>query len=161
MADIELQRSKHDRRLYGLDGVGTLRVEGVFSRRATAEARGRTWHIARRGLWQRGLQASNPDGTVAGEFLPRGLRRGGALHWGGRELGLRPASSWRERYAIVDGERELAILDGKGWGKRPVNVTIDDPGAIEPGLLLFAVFVVRGLAEDAGSATSTATMSAA
>jgi hypothetical protein len=27
-----------------------------------------------------------------------------------------------------------------------------DPGAIEPGLLLFAAFIVRGLAEDAGAA---------
>jgi hypothetical protein len=29
---------------------------------------------------------------------------------------------------------------------------VDDLGAVEPGLLLFATFVVRGLAEDAGAA---------
>jgi hypothetical protein len=47
-----------------------------------------------------------------------------------------------------------AVLDGKGWGKRPVKVTIDDPNAVDPGLLLFAVFVVRRLAEDAATVAS-------
>ena len=69
-----------------------------------------------------------------------------------RELELRPASAWRSRYALADGDRELAIFDGKGWGKRPVAVIIDDLSAVDPGLVLFAAFVVRGLAEDASSA---------
>jgi len=55
-----------------------------------------------------------------------------------------------------DGVRVLRasrpILDGKGWGRRPVKVTVDDAEALEPGLLLFAAFVVRGLAEDSGGA---------
>jgi hypothetical protein len=66
MADLELTRTPAGRRLYALEEVGTLRLEGVFSR-------------------------------------------------------------------------------------RPVKVTVDDSGAIEPGLLLFATFIVRGLAEDAAS----------
>jgi hypothetical protein len=74
------------------------------------------------------------------------------VHWAGQELTLRAASNWRERYALADGEREFVVLDGKGWGKRPVKVTVDQPPAVEPGLLLFAVFVVRGLAEDASAA---------
>ena len=100
-------------------------------------------------------------GTVVGEFEPRSLRRGGTLRWAGRELALRPASSWRQRYALADGDREVAVLDGKSWGKRPVRITLDDPGAIEPGLLLFAAFVVRGLAEDAGSAAAAGASTAA
>ena len=52
------------------------------------------------------------------------------------------------------GDRELALLDGRGWGKRPVRVTVDDLAALEPGLLLFAAFVVHALAEDAGSAAA-------
>jgi hypothetical protein len=79
---------------------------------------------------------------------------GGRLRWAARELTLRPASHWRERYSLADRDRELVILDGKGWGRRPVKVTVADAGAIEPGLLLFAAFVVRGLAEDAGGATA-------
>ena len=46
----------------------------------------------------------------------------------------------------------VAVFDGKGWGRRPVKVSVDDPEALEAGLLLFAAFVVRGLAADAGSA---------
>jgi hypothetical protein len=43
------------------------------------------------------------------------------------------------------------LLDGKGWGRRSVRITMQEPNAVGPGLLLFAAFVVRGLAEDAGS----------
>jgi len=66
-----------------------------------------------------------------------------------------------DRYALADGERELAVLDGKGWGKRPVKVTLDGADKVEAGLLLFAVFIVRGLAAEtsavAGSAAAAAT----
>jgi hypothetical protein len=37
---------------------------------------------------------------------------------------------------------------------------VDDPGAIEPGLLLFTAFVVRSLAEDAGGAAAGASTAA-
>jgi hypothetical protein len=154
MTDLELTRTPDDRRLYALDGVGTLRVGGFWSRTAIAEAAGQTWTLTRRGFWRRAIDATDDAGRVVGEFDPRMLRRGGTVRWGGRELALRPSSAWRERYALVDGDRELAVLDGKGWGRRPVRVTVDDPAAVEPGLLLFATFVVRGLAEDAGAAAA-------
>lgn len=154
MSELELTRTPGDRRLYALQGFGTVRLEGLFARKATAEADGRSWRFARRGFSQRLMEATDAAGTVVGEFVPRSLRRGGTLRWAGRELELRPASSWRERYALAEGERELAVLDGKGWGLRPVKVTVDDPGAVEPELLLFAVFVVRGLAEDASGAAA-------
>ena len=83
------------------------------------------------------------------------------LRWAESEFALRPASSWRERYALAVGDRELALLDGKGWGRRPVKVTVDDVSAVEPGLLLFAAFVVRQLAEDAQGAAGAAASSAA
>lgn len=152
MAELELKRTPGDRRLYALEGVGTLRLTGFASRTANAEAGRRSWQIARRGFWQRVIQATDAEGTAVGEYEPRTLRRGGILRWAGRELTLRPASAWRERYALADGARELAVLDGKGWGRRPVKVTVDDPDAVEPGLLLFAAFIVRRLAEDAGGA---------
>lgn len=161
MVDLELTRTTRDRRLYELEGVGTLRLQGVLPRSATAEADGTRWKIARSGFWRRFMTATDVLGTVVGEFEPRSLRRGGTLRWAGRELALRPASSWRERYALADGDRELAVLDGKSWGKRPVRITLADPGAVEPGLLLFAAFVVRGLAEDAGSAAAAGASTAA
>jgi hypothetical protein len=152
MVELELTRTRKDRRLYALEGVGTLRLEGFGSRAATAEAEGTSWRLGRRRWWHRDIQAMDAMGVVVGEFEPRTIRRGGLLRWDGHELALRPASAWRERYALADGDRELALLDGKGWGRRPVKVSIDDLTAVEPGLLLFATFVVRGLAEDAGTA---------
>ena len=161
MADLELTRSPDDRKLYALGDVGTLRLAGFLSQRATAEAGTRTWELARSGFWRTVARATDEGGVVVGEFDPRGgLRRGGTLRWGNREFALRPSSSWRERYALLDGETELALLDGKGWGKRPVAVTVADPTAVEPGLLLFATFVVRGLAEDASSSGSAGAVAA-
>lgn len=159
MADLELTRTPGDRRLYALEGVGTLRLKGLASRTAVAEADGGSWRIARRGFLRRGIQATAPTGAVVGEFESRTPRRGGTLHWAGRRLTLRPASRWRERYALADGEIELAAFDGRGWGRQPVKVTLDDQAAVDPGLLLFAAFIVRGLAEDAAAgaaASSTA-----
>ncbi|MEA2382792.1 MAG: hypothetical protein QOH72_2763 [Solirubrobacteraceae bacterium] len=162
MAELELTRSRDDRRLYELAGVGTLRLGGLFSRGATAEAGTAAWSFDRRGFWQTTMEATDAAGTVVGSFDPRGLKRGGPLRWGGRDFVLRPASRWKERYALADhGDRELAVLDGKGWGKRPVKVTVEDASVVEPGLLLFAAFVVRGLAEDASSAAGWASAATA
>jgi hypothetical protein len=161
MADLELRRDSHDRRSYVLPGIGTLRLAGLASRSAVAEADGATWQISRRGFWQRSIEATDAEGRVAGLFEPNALRRGGRLRWDGRELELRPASSWKERYSLADGTRELALLDGKGWGSRRVVVTVSDESAIDPGLLLFAAFVVRGLAGDADTAAAAGATTAA
>lgn len=151
MPELQLTRTPGDRRLYALDGVGTVRLQGMWSRAATAEADQRSWWLERTGLLRPTAEASDAAGSRIGHFTPKAIRRGGPLRWGEQELVLRPASAWRERYALADGERELALLDGKGWGKRPVTITVHDLAAVDSGLLLFAAFVVRGLAEDAGS----------
>jgi len=158
LADLELTRAPTDRRLYALEGVGTLRLRGLASRSATAEADGTSWQIAHRGFWGRRIEAMDAAGTTVGAFEPNSVRRGGSLRWGTHDLTVRPASSWRERYALADGERELAVLEGKGWGRRPVKVTVPDSGTIDPGLLLFATFVVRSLAEEAGTAAAGASV---
>jgi hypothetical protein len=149
--ELELRRTHHDRRLYALESVGTVRLSGLASRTGIAETGGESWRIGRRGFWRRDIVAADESGTEVGAFEPRSLRRGGTLRWAGRELMLRPSSAWRERYALADGEKELAVLDGKSWGRRPVKVTIDDAQSLDPGLLLFAAFVVKGLAADAGA----------
>src|SRR5262245_59035105 len=127
MPDLELTRTRDDRRVYSLEGVGSLRLEGAFARSATAEAAGTRWRFARTGFWRRSIQATDVGGAPAGAFEPRGVRRGGTVWWAGREFALRPDSSWRERYALADGGCEVAVLDGKGWGRRPVRVTVDHP----------------------------------
>lgn len=161
MAELELTRSRNSRRLYEIAGVGTLRFAGLFSRRATAEAGAAAWSFGRRGVWQTTIEASDATGTVIGSFAPRTLRRGGSLRWGDRDLELRPASMWTERYALGDHGRELAVLDAKSWGKRPVTITIDEPGLLDPGLLLFAAFATRQLADDASATAGGASAAAA
>jgi hypothetical protein len=102
--------------------------------------------------------------SSVGAFAPRTFRRGGTLTWGGRAYGLRPASAWKERYALTapeaEGGGELATIEGRGWGKRPVRVDALDPTALPPGLLLFAVYVVRTLAEDSQAAAGGAAVAA-
>jgi hypothetical protein len=161
MADLELTRSRDDRRLYEIAGVGTLRFGGLFSRRATAEAGAAAWSFDRRGVFRTTIEASDATGFVVGSFAPRKLRRGGSLRWGDRDFELRPASMWRERYALGDHDRELAVLDAKSWGKRPVKITVDELSLVEPGLLLFAAFAVRQLAEDASANAGGASAAAA
>jgi hypothetical protein len=160
MTKLELTRSPDDRRLYVLGDIGSLRFEGLFSRAAGAEAGGRSWRFVRRGVFTARAEATDAAGTAVGQFEPRGLRRGGTVRWRDRSFALRPASAWRERYALVDGERELAVFDGKGWGRRPVDVELADASGLDAALVLFAAFVVRGLADDAsgtaGAAASTA-----
>jgi hypothetical protein len=154
MLELELIQAPDDRRLYSLGHIGTLRLEGVFSRGAAATAGGRSWQISRRGLWQRELQATDPAGIVVGEFLPRGLRRGGTINWAGERCTLHPAGPLRERYVLAADERDLALIEGKSWGKKPVQVTLVEHDPPPPGLLLFAAFVVRQLAVNAASAAA-------
>jgi hypothetical protein len=89
MADLELTRSSSDRRLFVLEGYGTLRFEGLMSRSAVADADGEQWRFARRGFWGRNMGAKDVTGTVVGLWEPRSVRRGGSLQWAGRQLGPR------------------------------------------------------------------------
>ena len=161
MKELQLTRTPHDRRLYTLAGVGTIRLEGMLSKNATAQTDLDTWRITRRGLWKPIFEATDAAGTIVGEYMPRDIRRGGALRWADRELTLRPVSALRERYALRDHNHDLAVLDGKSWGKRPIKITLPEPDAIEPGLLLFAAVVVHRLAvnADSSAAGSTAAIS--
>jgi hypothetical protein len=68
------------------------------------------------------------------------------------DVGTVRLKGWASRAARADGDHELAVFEGRGWGGRPVKITVDDPRALDPGLLLFAAFVVRGLGEDASAA---------
>ena len=152
--DLELTRDPEDRRRYVLDGVGSLRLEGWSGRRATLDAAGRSWQAAPVGFWQRRVEATDAAGAPVADFEPRSFKRGGVLRMGSRELQIAPASRWKERYALKDGERELAVLEAKGCGKRPVRIAVDDPSAVDPLLLLFAAFVARKLADDAAASSA-------
>jgi hypothetical protein len=161
MIDLELTRSAHDRRLYVLEGVGTLRLEGLFANRATATAADRSWELYTTGLLRRTIEAVDSAGTVAGRYHPKGgLSRGGTPVWEGRKFALEPSSLWRHRYALLEDGREQALITARSWGKRPVDISLT--ATIDPGLLLFGVFIVRSLAvasDGSAAAVSSATMS--
>jgi hypothetical protein len=145
--ELELVRSTGDRRLYELADVGTLRLEGIFSRSAIAEANSERWTLRRR-LWTSGIDASDTTGATVGEFTTKLFGSGGRVHWHGREFTLRRASVWRERYALAEGERELVLFDVKPWGRRPVYIRLETSAQLDAGLLLFAIFVARAVASD-------------
>jgi hypothetical protein len=158
--ELELVRTKDDRRLYTLGDLGTLRLEGLFAWNATAATGSATWHI-RRGILSRKIEAADDRGELVGEFHGRLLGSGGTLRWGNREFTVRRSSVLRERYALAESKDELALFDVKAWGRRPVLVRVD-VSALDPGLLLFAVFVVRAAAADnTTAATSVAATSGA
>lgn len=149
MIELALTRSPGDCRRYDLAGFGTLRLGGWASRWASAEAGDQRWGFARRGVWRARIEATNPAGALVGRFDGRSLEHGGSLRWEEHEYVLKPDRERTERYALLDGERRLALLEGTGWGRRPIGVDVDDVGGTDPGLVLFAAFVVRALAEDA------------
>ena len=145
MPDLELTRDPADRRRYVLEGVGSLRLEGWTRRRAT--------QAAPVGFWRRRVEATDAAGSPVATFEPHSVKRGGVLRVGARELQIAPASRWKERYALKDGDRELAVLEAKGWGKRPVRVAVHD-APVDPLLLLFAAFLTQRMAEDASAAVA-------
>jgi len=148
------------RRRYEISGVGRLQLEGWASRRATAEAAVGSWHLSR-GWGRRGAQAT-AAGAVVGTFHRGSLfRRGGSLTWGMRSLELRSTSAWRQRFGLREDDRDLVILTGSGRGKRPVTLAFGDGATIEPGLLLFAAFLVLGFAQDANAGAGAAAGGAA
>ena len=85
------------------------------------------------------MLATTEERFVVGEFDPST----GELRWSGQPYKLRAASAEPERYALVVGETEVARFDR--WGRGPTTVDIVRPEAIDPGLMLFTAFAVRGL----------------
>jgi hypothetical protein len=156
VADLVLTRT--DKRLYSLEGVGTLRLQKMFWNAATAESGGRSWRFVRRGWFRRKIEATDESGQPVGTFEGnRGWRRGGTVRWEGRDFTLRSRSTWKaQRFVLQQGEHEVAVFEGRGSDKRPVTVSADEPLALDAGLLLLTAFAVRGLVLDAIAAISAA-----
>src|SRR4051794_14231990 len=104
MAELQLTRTPDERRTYALGDVGPVPLEGLLPRKGTGGAGGRAWRFLTRGLFERRVDAVDESGGASGTFQRNAIRRGGQLDWGGRRLVLRPASMWRERYVLADGE---------------------------------------------------------
>src|SRR5436190_1468736 len=108
MAELELTRSVDDRRRYEIDGVGALRLGGVLSRGATAEAGGAEWSFVG---WPR---------TPA---PPRARRRARWARRGRRQLRL-------DTTAIATSATQTAMTPGSpvktaARAKRGIEIAID------------------------------------
>jgi hypothetical protein len=69
IGELELTRAAGDRRLYVLADVGIVRLKGWASEAASAEANGRSWETARRGLWRRPVKVTVDNPGVPGRLL--------------------------------------------------------------------------------------------
>jgi len=150
---MELTRDNVDADLWVLEGVGTLRRTGRISRAATAEAGGLSWQIVRRGWVRPGFRAADATGAVVGELKGSFMDRGETLRWSDRALILRADELRRGGYVLLEGERRLASMAPERFGKRPLDVTLDDL-TVDPGLLLFMAFVVQAYSDDASFRTT-------
>jgi hypothetical protein len=156
MADLAFTRLPGDRRTYVLEGYGRLRFGSWWQRGGLATAAdGRSWQLKRAG-WGRRAVATDAAGTEAARFEPKRLGRGGrVLVAGGGEYDLRPSSMWRERYALCEGDQEIATFEASGWGRRrPVKVETADGSAPDPLLVLFTGWLVKTLGDDSSSAAA-------
>jgi hypothetical protein len=155
VADLVLTRT--DKRLYSLDGVGTLSPrEGVLER---GDGPGGREELALRlpRMVPPAHRGDRRDGPADRTFESnRGFRRGGTVRWERRDFTLQSRSTWKaQRFALLEGDRDMAVFEGRAYDRRPVTVSIE-PGALDAGLLLFVAFVVRGLVLDAFVAVGSA-----
>ena len=157
MTQLQLTRASGDRRLFELQGVGTLRMTGLLGcSSATAAAGERGWQLSWRGFLRPVVRATDVTGAVVGEYkVRRLLQRGGPLRWGERALELRPDGVSRGRRVLVDNDRELATVDASSRGASALTMTVREPDEIDPGLLLFVAFLVRALAQDKDASLTT------
>jgi hypothetical protein len=147
MSRLELARSPEDPRLYVLPGVGELRTGGLLTGgRVEATAGGRTYTFATRGRVRRVPTATDAFGEEVGQ------RSGSeSLVWRSTPWDLRPSFEGPVAfYALArpGEEREVARLLPTGWGKRPVPIVVDDSARLDPGLVLFAIFVMRRVNDE-------------
>jgi hypothetical protein len=145
VAKLELTRSPDDRRLYVLPGVGELRTGGLLSGgRVEATAGGRTYTFALRGRVRRVAIATDAFGEEVG-------RQDGSLSivWRGDRWDLKAYDAGFYYTLTRSGEdREVANLAPALWSRRPVPIVLDETARVDPGLVLFAMFLMRRIAEE-------------
>lgn len=148
MGDLALVRSADDRRRYDIDGVGSLRRVGLFSRTTLLFPDGGEPLTAQSRVSLSGAaEVVAPGGDVVGEFAEQALLgHGGDLTWRGRRLRLGSGTVLISRYVLRDGDTTLLEVQARGWGDRPVDVSLGEE-AVDPGLVLFALWLTQGFVD--------------
>jgi hypothetical protein len=152
--ELELKRWFDDRRRFDLDGVGSIRRGGWWSRRAgLLPVQAPPLTAAPQGLMGRAAIVTTADGVTVGRFAQKGvLSHGGELVWRDRQLRVRSEALLTNRYSISDGDTALLEVRATGWGRTPARVSLSGEAA-DPGLVLFALWVVQDfIAQDSASA---------
>lgn len=156
MAELTLTEDPDDKRRWTLEGVGELRWEkGMFKNgEATLTADGTTWSLEN-ATFSSKATAVDAAGTEVASYEPKSaFKRGGELVVGDRAWALKPAARFKNRYALVDGDTELATIETEGWAQRRVVVELEDPASVPGEVLLMACWRVRGFAEESAGATA-------
>jgi hypothetical protein len=164
MVEIEAAPLEGEPWTLAFDGIGTIRFEtwrvgfGRLSApvwgssRAALEASGGTWQARVAGLLSRRIVATDTVGALAARFTPKLLSRGGNVEVGAWTYTL---GATGRRYVLREREAELVTVCPSASSRRPLTVTLADPRAIDPLLVLFAAFVAHRLAAKEEAARST------
>lgn len=154
MVDLELTRSREDRRRFDLPGFGSVRKLGLFGSAVeitTAEVVLRT---ERRGVFRTVVEARDQSGAIVGDFRSNALATGGQVRWRGESFELRSERWWGTRYVLTRADRPVLRLRCSGWGgRKPVTVTLEETGT-DPALVLFLTAVVQTVVSDSSSASA-------
>jgi hypothetical protein len=151
--EVELTRSADDRRRYELAGYGAERWAGRLSSAAELEARdARTYAATFRGWTRQAARVVDAAGNEVGGYRGASWRsHDGAVTWRSVAYEVRKESAWRNHYSLRLLEGPVLRLEARLWGRRPVKVSLVEPG-LEPGLVLFAVWLVQTfVSQDASS----------
>jgi hypothetical protein len=151
MARLALTRSPEDRKLYVLPGVGELRVARWPGKAVEATAGGRTYTFAPRGQEHRVPTATDAFGAEVGHQHGSWSLIWRSAKW---DLDFMPDISGSYALRRRGEEREVAYLALTGWGKRPVPIVLDDDARLDPGLVLFAMYLMNRFAEEVNRSAS-------
>lgn len=156
MAELEMVRAVGDRKLYELLGIGSLRRPHWYSRQAIATALdSRRWSFTETGLCRPVDHATPEVGQPSGRFHRAKLvSRSGPLQWGDDSYELTFRSFWRLEGVLAAGGRDLLATKPGNWNSKRSRVQLLTDERLDPGLVLFVIWVVQLEQERSAAAAS-------
>lgn len=142
---VDLVRTRDDRTLYEMAGVGWMQTGGFFGgSEVNVHADGVTWRCGKQGFFGTVFAAKNAAGGIDGRFSAAFLGSGGTMEWAGHpEYKVRKAGFFNPRYLLMHGSMILCEFTPLG-GKSLVRVQLRRDG-LPGGLILFGAYVAQQL----------------